>query len=140
MMTLEPNQLQDVGVPEHPAERVERRVLDQPGRCLVVSAFGLSAVSTAQASGTSQSSANAISTPTQIRLNSLVRRRRRCARLRAVAAARWARGVAEWPCQTSFSWRRTMANQTAETASTTRKNSIETAAAYPIRKSVKPSS
>ena len=39
----------------------------------VVSEFGLSAVSSAQSIGTSQSSAKAISTPTQIRLNSLVR-------------------------------------------------------------------
>ncbi len=41
---------------------------------LVVSALGLSAVSKAQAIGTSQTSANAMSTPRQIPLNSLVRR------------------------------------------------------------------
>src|SRR4051794_9105964 len=40
---------------------------------LVVSALGFSAVSSAQASGTSQISENAIRTPRQIRLNSLVR-------------------------------------------------------------------
>src|SRR3954462_9210064 len=40
----------------------------------VVSALGLSAVSTVQSTGTSQISANAMSTPAQIRLNSLVRR------------------------------------------------------------------
>jgi hypothetical protein len=41
---------------------------------LVVSAFGLSAVSTAQANGISHTSANAISTPAQMRLNSFSRR------------------------------------------------------------------
>src|SRR5829696_1253046 len=40
---------------------------------LVVSAFGFRAVSSAQARGTSQSSAKAISTPAQIRLKSLTR-------------------------------------------------------------------
>jgi hypothetical protein len=41
---------------------------------LVVSALGLRAVSTVQASGTSQRSANAMSTPAQTRLNRRIRR------------------------------------------------------------------
>src|SRR5947209_14446000 len=41
---------------------------------LVVSALGLKAVSTVQAMGTSQIRAKAISTPAQVRLNSLMRR------------------------------------------------------------------
>ena len=47
--------------------------MNHVGGTLVVSALGLRAVSIAQATGTSQSRANAMSTPVQTRLNSLCR-------------------------------------------------------------------
>ena len=93
----------------------------------VVSLLGLSAVSSAQAIGTSQIRANAISTPAQTRLKSLTRRRTCCA-TSSPGTSRGGHGGGGHG-QTSFSWRRTRANHTVETARTTRKNSIETAAA-----------
>ena len=99
---------------------------------LVVSALGLIAVSMAQASGTSQRSANAMSTPAQKRLNSGSGGRRETAeRGGARRSALGARSLGErWSsCHISGSWRRVMTSHTAETASTTRKNSVDAAAA-----------
>src|ERR671932_527698 len=63
--------------PEASVVRNDSRVgfwMNQVGGALVVSAFGLSAESIAQAIGTSQSREKAMRTPKQTRLNSLFRR------------------------------------------------------------------